>query len=72
MRRAAKLIEVCGCALQGGAAGERLAQAQAEAADAEAELSRVQLEGPANHRKRDPIDKARPFPAVLDCIKGAA
>jgi hypothetical protein len=44
-------------ALQGAAAAERLAAARGEAADAEAELARVQAEGPANHRKRDPIDK---------------
>ena len=32
-------------------------RANEEVSDAEGELSRVQLEGPANHRKRDPIDK---------------
>ncbi len=44
-------------AVQGSAAANRLAAAQAELADADAELNHVQLEGPANHRKRDPIDK---------------
>jgi hypothetical protein len=47
------------CAIQGQAAAERLAAAQSELASAESELNRVQLEGPANHRKRDPIDKVR-------------
>lgn len=47
-------------AAAGGAAGERLAAGRADAADVEAELGRVQADGPANHRKRDPIDKARP------------
>jgi hypothetical protein len=46
-------------AVQGSAAADRLAAAQAELADADAELNHVQLEGPANHRKRDPIDKVR-------------
>ena len=43
----------------GAAAGDRLAAARTDAADAEAELARVQADGPANHRKRDPIDKVR-------------
>jgi hypothetical protein len=46
-------------AAAGGAAGDRLAAGRADAADADAELARVQADGPANHRKRDPIDKAR-------------
>ena len=50
--------------MQGAAAAERLAAARGEAADAEAELARVQAEGPANHRKRDPIDKVLLFCAV--------
>lgn len=45
------------CGAQGQAAAERLAAAQCELATAKSELNRVQLEGPANHRKRDPIDK---------------
>ena len=44
----------------GVAAEERLATARAEVAEAEAELARVQADGPANHRKRDPIDKVCP------------
>jgi hypothetical protein len=52
-------------AAAGGAAGDRLAAGRADAADADAELARVQADGPANHRKRDPIDKARaPGPAA--------
>ncbi len=36
-----------------------VARANEEVNEAEAELARVQTEGPANHRKRDPIDKVR-------------
>lgn len=40
-------------------------RANEEVTDAEGELSRVQLEGPANHRKRDPIDKVSSLFDVL-------
>ena len=41
------------------AAEQRMAAARLDAADADAELARAQAEGPASHRKRDYIDKAR-------------
>ena len=43
----------------GEVAEERAGKAHAEVAEAEDELARVQAEGPANHRKKDLIDKAR-------------
>ena len=46
--------------VQGQAAKRRRAAAEEEEREAVRELDRVQAEGPANHRKRDPIDKARP------------
>lgn len=45
--------------VQGQAAKRRRAAAEEEEREAARELDRVQAEGPANHRKRDPIDKAR-------------
>ena len=51
--------EVAESAVQGQAARMRGAAAEEEEREAVRELDRVQAEGPANHRKRDPIDKAR-------------
>ena len=51
--------EVAESAVQGQAARMRRAAAEEEEREAVRELDRVQAEGPANHRKRDPIDKAR-------------
>ncbi|CAK0744637.1 hypothetical protein CVIRNUC_001563 [Coccomyxa viridis] len=50
--------EVAESAVQGQAARMRRAAAEEEEREAVRELDRVQAEGPANHRKRDPIDKA--------------
>jgi len=41
-------------------AHSRFERAGNESSDVEADLARVQAEGPANHRKRDHIDKVRP------------
>ena len=43
--------------VQGAAAKRRRVAAEEEEREAMRELDRVQAEGPANHRKRDPIDK---------------
>lgn len=43
--------------VQGQAAKRRKVAAEEEEREAMRELDRVQAEGPANHRKRDPIDK---------------
>ena len=51
--------EVAESAVQGQAARMRRAAAEEEEREAVRELDRVQAEGPANHRKRDPIDKVR-------------
>ena len=51
--------EVREAQLDATAAQERYDKACAETAEAEAELARVQAEGPANHRKKDLIDKVR-------------
>ena len=53
--------EVAESAVQGQAARMRRAAAEEEEREAVRELDRVQAEGPANHRKRDPIDKASRF-----------
>ena len=51
--------EVAESAVQGQAARMRRAAAEEEEREAVRELDRMQAEGPANHRKRDPIDKVR-------------
>ena len=50
--------------VQGAAAKRRRVAAEEEEREAMRELDRVQAEGPANHRKRDPIDKV-PLPSML-------
>ena len=47
--------------VQGAAAKRRRVAAEEEEREAMRELDRVQAEGPANHRKRDPIDKVAPL-----------
>lgn len=60
--------EVEESAAQGAAAKSRRAAAEEEEREATRDLDRVQAEGPANHRKRDPIDKVLPRLSPTCCI----
>lgn len=61
--------EVAECGAKSSQAEARAAKARTEVADAEIELARVQAEGPANHRKKDLLDKvSAPGHQCLDLL----
>ena len=53
-------IEGAAAATEAAAGDRRMLELRQQVWDAESELTKVQAEGPANHRKRDFLDKVKP------------